>query len=280
MSTYCKKCEKTNCSNNNCPCRRESKLCSNKCGCSNCENRDDVDSSDDESDDEEAYRPKTSKLYGKYPYKKTPVNKTSKVESDEGIVFSDTNQLAGVITGEIRLQVAHKKERVFEFRNNRDLYTNKKKNDVENPQVDHIVEDQIVGHAAANVLFQQSYTPYLKTLKDALNLESLENYNVTLGSINQSKGSLIRTYLRDNINRGLTLRNQIKPETHFGRNMERIFQVMNETHPIVEEFVGQGRRSDGHVTGGPTFGKIADELARIFYEMDLDLETKRTRRKN
>lgn len=57
-------------------------------------------------------------------------------------IYDDINLLAGVITGKIRLNVDDKKERVFDYRNDIYLYTGKHKYDVENPQVDHIVEDQ------------------------------------------------------------------------------------------------------------------------------------------
>ena len=57
-------------------------------------------------------------------------------------IYDDINLLAGVITGKIRLNVDDKKERVFDYRNDIYLYTGKQKYDVENPQVDHIVEDQ------------------------------------------------------------------------------------------------------------------------------------------
>ena len=250
MSTHCN-CEKSKCATNQCGCKKNDKLCDDECGCSNCQNRSDSNPNNDEND-----------------------------ENDEQEAYSDINDLASIITKKVRIPVSNKREKVFEFRNNKDLYTNKDKSEVEDPEVDHIVEDQIVGRAAANVLAKatnQSYQPYLESLKNALNLKSLENYNVTFGDINVSKGAVIKTYLKDNYYKGYPLRSVVKPETHFGANMELIFQVMNNTHCIVEEHVAQGRRSDGHVTGGPTFQEISDELARIFDEMDLELETKRRR---
>jgi hypothetical protein len=47
-------------------------------------------------------------------------------------------------------------------------------------------------------------------------LKSLENYNVTFSEINGSKGAIIKSYLRDNLNKGYPLRAKIKPESHFG----------------------------------------------------------------
>ena len=179
------------------------------------------------------------------------------------------------------MPVSNKKDAVFEFRNNIDLYTHKPKADVNksNPQVDHIIEDQIVGHAAAQVLQgKQSFEPYLNVLKKCVNIESMDNYNVTFGTINGSKGSILKNYLRNNINRGLPLRALVDPGTHFGKNMEPIFQVMNNTHEIVEEYIAQGRRSDQHITGNDKFEDIAEKLADMIKEMDLDVNVERKTR--
>ncbi len=159
-----------------------------------------------------------------------------------------------------------------------------KRESVKAPQVDHIVEDQIVGHAAAQVLKNQAYQPYLAGLKSALNLESLENYNVTFGEVNQSKGSIIKSYLKDGRNQGYTLRALVIDRNErgpFGKNMESIFAAMNDTYPVVAEYVRDGRRSDGHVTGSNSFDLIADELCEILQAMDLDLDSgRKTRSKN
>ncbi len=207
------------------------------------------------------------------------VNLTTANYSDEeeektyGLNFND---LASVITQSLRVPVTKKKDSVFSRRNNKDIYTNSKKDEVTNPQVDHIVEDQILGHAVANALKgNQSYQSYIKPLQNALNPDNCDNYNVTFQNVNVSKGAIIKSYLRDNMNRGYPIRSIIKPETHFGKNMELIFQAMNQTYPIVATYIEDGRRSDGHVTGGPSFSRISDELIKSFEEMDLDLESGR-----
>ena len=63
----------------------------------------------------------------------------------------------------------------------------------------------------------------------------------------------------------------IKPETHFGKNIVPIFQAMNETYPIVVDYIREGRRSDGHVTGSANFNNIADNVVKLFDDMDLDI---------
>lgn len=112
-----------------------------------------------------------------------------------------------------------------------------------------------------------------------MNLETLENYNVTSDKINASKGSIIKSYLRDKRNEGFPLRSLIKLDSPLGRNMEPVFKAMNDSFPVVEEYVRNGTRSDGHITGENTFISIADNLVQIFNDMDLDLN-RRTRRKS
>jgi hypothetical protein len=148
---------------------------------------------------------------------KCNINKCSNNKNNENKnEILSKNDMAALITKEIRLSVTNKKDQVFSFRNNLDIYTNKEKDQILNPQVDHIVEDQIVGHAAAYILKNESFVPYLRGLEECLNLKSLENYNVTFSEINGSKGAIIKSYLRDNLNKGYPLRALIKPESHFG----------------------------------------------------------------
>ncbi len=138
-----------------------------------------------------------------------------------------------------------------------------------------------MGHASACVLKNQRCQPYLEGLKLALNPDTLENYNVTFGSVNQSKGSIIKSYLTDGRNQGFTLRALVIDKYNqrpFGKNMEPIFEAMNDTYPIVAEYVRESRRSDGHVTGSNNFERISDELIEIFMAMDLDVNTGRKTR--
>lgn len=121
---------------------------------------------------------------------------------------------------------------------------------------------------------------YIKSLKNALNLTSSENYNLTEAQINQLKGNLIKLYLARNYYKdkdGFPLRAVLidHPTIILAKEIEtreRIFQVMNDTHSIVEHYIPQGRRSDNNVSGATKFAEIADELADIFKVMDLELD--------
>ena len=53
--------------------------------------------------------------------------------------------------------------------------------------------------------------------------------------------------------------------------MEPIFQAMNNTHEIVEEYLSECKRSDNSISGNKQFEEISDEIAHLFKEMDLDL---------
>ena len=281
-------CKTSKCKSSRCSCASLNKQCSKECKCINCEN---TNQSELFPEHDEKYIRKFECRNNKFSDKNSMCIKNSKYCSSEcncsskclnqssNELTGDLNELASSISQKIRVPVTNKKDVVFEFRNNIDLYTRVPKADVENPQVDHIIEDQLVGHAAAHVLQgKQSFEPYLNVLKKSVNLESLDNYNVTFGSINASKGSILRRYLRDNINKGFPLRALIDPGSHFGKNMEPIFQVMNNTHEIVEEYIAEGRRSDGHITGNDKYKDIAGELSNIFREMKLDVNEERKTR--
>ncbi len=279
-------CQKGKCkSNTNCGCIKSNKRCNQKCSCTNCENINSSKLNVDLNGDEEFEFKKTKNKLSQTRYSNLEKACSSKNENQSVSgpeLIADLNDLASYISQKIRVPVTNKKDVVFEFRSNIDLYTRIPKEDVENPQVDHIIEDQLVGHAAAHV-FQgkQAFEPYLDVLKESVNLESLDNYNVTFRTINGSKGSILKRYLRDGINKGFPLRALIDPASHFGKNMEPIFQVMNNTHEIVEEYIAEGRRSDGHITGNNKYKEIAEELSDIIKEMKLDVnEERKTRNSN
>lgn len=277
-------CAKDKCRNNRCICVKNNIACGSHCNCNDCENKNKQKSV------LELNETKCKCLSGCSTNhcicKKNKnfcidcncnkcVNQPNRMELDQ-----DVNEIASKLSELLRIGVADKRDDVFHFRNDIDIYTLKTKNEVENPQVDHIIEDQMVGHAAARILRSLSEsTPYMNGLKKALNVESLENYNVTFGRINGSKGSIIKQYLKDGINNGLPLRIMVKPESHFGKNIEPIFQAMNDTHLIVEEYISEAKRSDNNISGSK-FKEIADELNQIVREMKLDINDERSLRSN
>lgn len=99
---------------------------------------------------------------------------------------------------------SNKHSEVFEFRNGFDIYTEHKEEEIKDPDLDHIIENQMLTYASLKPLSKTSIVqPYIEPLKKAINLN--ENYNVTHGSLNKSKGSIIKSYLNDKINDGLPL---------------------------------------------------------------------------
>ena len=305
---------KSHCKTKRCLCKEEGEYCDEnfcfKCQCNGkiCSNKDPYLTNDSDEEqklpkilsNENSYLTNDSGEEDEKPSKVSSVKSnldrsnikksSSNLKTNICSDFSDNNikekikpnhkdilDLASDITKIIRVPVSSKRIEVFEFRNNKDIYTDANAKDVDSPEVDHIVEDQILGHATAKALkSSQAYTPYIDSIKDALNLKTLENYNVTFKKINTSKGAIIKSYLRDDINRGYPLRSLIKPETHFGKNVESIFQAMNDTYPVIAEYIIEnGRRSDGHITGSKTFQDISEELVKSFEEMDLDLDSGR-----
>ncbi len=62
--------------------------------------------------------------------------------------------------------------------------------------------------------------------------------------------------------------------------MEPIFQAMNNTHNIVEEYLHDCKRSDNNISGNKKFEEIADQVAKLFKEMKLELNDNRKLRNN
>ena len=84
-------CKKSKCVTNQCGCRKVSNHCSNECGCMDCENSNILpDSSNSDTED-----------------------------------LLDLNELASIITEQVRVSVSKKKDDVFEYRGGKDIYTNK-----------------------------------------------------------------------------------------------------------------------------------------------------------
>lgn len=280
-------CSKDKCRSKRCKCLKNGLSCSGNCECNDCENRamrsslvtEEVNTTNCKCQSGCATNhcvcKKNKNFCEDYCSCKNCENQRYRMDIDEGI-----NEIASKLSEVLRVQVANKRDDVFQFRKNIDIYTSKSKNEIENPQVDHIIEDQMVAHAAARVFrYINGSDPYIDGLRKALNVSTLENYNVTFGRINGSKGAIIKEYLKDGMNQGYPLRAMIKPESHFGKNIEPIFKAMNDTHSIVEEYISEAKRSDNNIRGSK-FGEISDELNKIVQEMQLDINGGRRLRKN
>ena len=92
-------CKKTKCATNQCSCKKFDKVCVDECGCLSCENSAAC------TKDRNSYQ-------------------SSESDSEQGLTL---NELASSITKQIRVNVTKKRDNVFEFRNNLDIYTNQKK---------------------------------------------------------------------------------------------------------------------------------------------------------
>jgi hypothetical protein len=262
-------CTSSNCADNRCGCKKSNNICNKACNCSrNCKNKNSSILHKSESDSEEDIK-----------------NKSSAVSKANGKIDLSIIDIASEITNGIKSNksLSSIRDDVFEFRDNIDVYSGVHKNKVTEPHVDHVIECQILGHAAARVLKSKNHQPFLDSLKNSVYLESLDNYNVTFSQINTSKGSIIRNYLRDNYYRGLPLRAAITSNSTniINKYQVSILKLMDETYPVVVNFLesDECRRNDGHATGSKTFAEIATELCNIMNEMDLNENSERRLRK-
>ena len=129
----------TKCVTQRCECNAEDEYCTSKCGCglNCCENlksATSIDASED-SDDDRPIIPKSQKTF----------KKSNILPSDND--SDDQNEFISVTIRELRMPVTNKREDVLKYRKGKDIYTQKKESEIENPHVDHIIEDQIMAHA-------------------------------------------------------------------------------------------------------------------------------------
>ncbi|CAF0825178.1 unnamed protein product [Brachionus calyciflorus] len=269
------------CKQNNQFCKNDCKTC--KCNSDICSNKILSDEEEEnESDEEEKIFnfKKSSNKFNIDSYSDEDNNSKNPEQSKTSRSAKISLETASDITKRIRkANLSRIKDDVFEYRDNKDLYTSALKNKIEDPEVDHIIECQMIGHAAAPVFGNSSYEPFINSLKGAVNLETLENYNVTEKRVNASKGACIKNYLTDDLNRGFPLRSVLKIDSPFGKYMNTIFETMYTTYPIVIEYLksDECRRDDGHVTSSNHFSKIADKLSDMIAEMDLNVENSERR---
>jgi hypothetical protein len=280
-------CKLTFCRDERCGCRKMKNTCNSNCQCKNCTNvsvkidkKEDRDHEDyfykiDPAKNNESNQIEKAKYEKKTIEKIEAVNK-NKFKNEQLEEILDINFIASLITEKIRKpNVSIIKEKVFKFRNEIDLYTLKNKEEVIDPDVDHIIEDQILGHATARALGNISFRKYVNPLKDALNLDTLENYNVTFNKINRSKGAIFKAYLQNNIYQGYPIRYLVNQDTIFAKHAEQILIIMNQTYPIVLEYLESPERKCDHnfVSGSGKFQEIATQFENIIKVMKLDLNS-------
>jgi len=92
-------CKKTKCATKQCSCVKSGTACDDECGCLSCENMAGCSAARYSSESSES-------------------------DTDQELTL---NELASIITEQVRVSVTRKREDVFEFRNNLDMYTNQKK---------------------------------------------------------------------------------------------------------------------------------------------------------
>ena len=107
----------------------------------------------------------------------------------------------------------------------------------------------------------------------------MDNYNVTEGSLNQSKGAVIRNYLRDRkyLKEPLRAAALDSSATHFKEYVNNIIPAMSESGDAVLNNIEEARRSDNHVSGRQQFIDISDSLRTLLKQMDLNMESQRLR---
>lgn len=179
------------------------------------------------------------------------------------------------------MPVTNKREAVIDHRRY-DLYTGERCDRIEQPEVDHIIEDQILGHAAAPVLFNMtSRDRFVKPLSVCLN--DLDNYNVTHLSVNRSKGAVLKNYLNNKRYLREPLRATVlnlTTETYFKKYLNPITSSMDQAGHHVLDNIDSAKREDNHVSGRECFDRVADQLSELLKQMDLNPESGiRTRKK-
>ena len=272
------------CITDRCNCRKNNQTCDEGyCGCNSSKCKNTINAYDDDSNDRNAYRSTLteSPISSTKPIVKmySSSKKTHNENIDDWPTFLDS---ASGLTYTIRREVTSKQDEVIEYRNGIDLYTKENLTDPKKrigKHVDHIIEDQIVGHAAAKVLYRNDLDkgPFLEPLKSVLN--DMDNYNVTDGRLNQSKGGVIRNYLRDRkyLREPLRVAALDSSATHFKEYVNNIIPAMSESGDFVLNNIGEARRSDNHVSGRQQFMDISESLSTLLEQMDLNMESQRLR---
>ncbi len=175
---------------------------------------------------------------------------TAKPPSDS----SNNQREVKKIRKKLEKQVTSRKNKLPDL----DKYTNIKVAMLVKPQVDHIVETQIVAHAVINAMGTvENAKPYLAKVKDAINC--IENYNVTSQTVNLNKKQVIENFLKNR--NGFTLKAAILDK--MGEKMlNPLCTALLKASEIVEERI-RNCELDRDPNSKEAFEKIASELHKI-----------------
>jgi hypothetical protein len=203
-----------------------------------------------------------------------------KAFQNSNISYDGGSEQISETTRALRMPVTNKREEVLRYRKGKDIYTQKKESEIENPHVDHIIEDQIMAHAMHGVLRQQVVVSFIEPMKEVLNQN--ENYNVTSSTINQSKGACIKSFFNDGRHKGEPLR-VIVLDLACERYINRICSAMDDSHGKLDPDIRASRLENGRVNGNSEFDRIAEQMADILYaklNIRNDDDGRKTRSKN
>jgi len=167
---------------------------------------------------------------------------------------------------------------VAKSRNDIDLYSKAAVSTLESPEVDHIIETQMMAHCATTALKNRAIQ-FVPDLSHLVNPTCLKNYNVCGKSVNISKGQVVRLFLNDTdgLHRDSGIR--AKPYYHCYNQMGNITQAWIDTFPEISEDVRTYRSRADYVQNND-FEQVATQLDDLFDRMKLlDVEGVVTRSK-
>ena len=167
---------------------------------------------------------------------------------------------------------------VAKSRNDIDLYSKSAVSSLESPEVDHIIETQMMAHCATAALKNRAIQ-FVPDLSHLVNPADLKNYNVCSKSVNISKGQVVRLFLNDTdgLHRDSGIR--AKPYYQCYNQMGNITQAWIDTFPEISEDVRTYRGRSDFVQNGD-FEQVAAQLDDLFDRMKLlDVEGVVTRSK-
>lgn len=162
--------------------------------------------------------------------------------------------------------VSSLRDPVAKARGHVDLYSQLSVSTLENAEVDHIVETQMVAHCASAALKTRA-RQLVSELSALANPTDLSNYNVCSQSINCSKGQVVKLFLNDT--NGLHAYSGIraKPYYHCYNHMGNITQAWIDVFPTVTESVRTFRRDE--FVQNSEFEQVATQLDDLFDRMKL-----------